>query len=182
MTFDREKFKNLVHYVIWKTSGKDGFGATKLYKVLWFAEARAYVIRRQPIANAVYIKQKYGPVPEMGTLIRNELERDGLISQKKTNRGKYEEWVFRCLVPPVTGLLSETEKMDVDYWIKHIDLDHTASSISDFSHDHGWEIAKMGEVLPLHAILSERFREPNDQELDAARKRAIAAGHMIAGL
>jgi Protein of unknown function (DUF4065) len=181
MTFDGEKFKNLIHYVIWKTSGKDGFGATKLYKVLWFAESRAYVTRRQPIANAVYIRRKHGPVPEVGMLARNELERDGLISQKKVNRGKFEEWTFRCLRPPLTGLLSELEKMDVDYWIRHIDLDHTAKSISDLSHDYGWEIAKMDEVLPLHAVLSERFREPTDKELESAKKRAIAAGHMIAG-
>jgi hypothetical protein len=30
--FDREKFKRLVHYVIWRAGGRPGFGAVKLAK------------------------------------------------------------------------------------------------------------------------------------------------------
>ena len=51
MAFDREKFKQLVHYVIWKAGKRDWFGATKLNKVLWFADARAYVLTGRPITG-----------------------------------------------------------------------------------------------------------------------------------
>jgi hypothetical protein len=30
MQFDRDKFKALLHYIVWKTGDVDGFGATKL--------------------------------------------------------------------------------------------------------------------------------------------------------
>jgi hypothetical protein len=43
MQFDREKFKSLMHYVIAKAGDEDGFGAVKLYKILWFSDARAYM-------------------------------------------------------------------------------------------------------------------------------------------
>ena len=91
MQFDKDKFKNLVHYIIWKTSGQDGFGATKLYKVLWFAEARAFTLHRTPIAGETYIREEHGPVPQHGRSIRAELVAEGLISEKKIDRGKYQE-------------------------------------------------------------------------------------------
>ena len=57
MAFDREKFKQLVHYVIWNGK-RDWFGATKLNKVLWFADARAYVLTGRPITGATYIREE----------------------------------------------------------------------------------------------------------------------------
>jgi len=59
MEFDREKFKTLV-YIAWKAGGRDWFGATKLNKVLWFAEARAFVLHGKPIVGATYIRQNMG--------------------------------------------------------------------------------------------------------------------------
>ena len=55
--FDREKFKTLVVYIAWKAGQRDWFGATKLNKVLWFAEARAFVLHGKPITGATYIQQ-----------------------------------------------------------------------------------------------------------------------------
>lgn len=176
MDFDREKFKNLIHYIVWKISGRDGFGATKLYKVLWFSEARSFLLYQQPIAGAVYIREKHGPVPRLGMQIRDELVHEGKISQRQVNRGKYQEWVFGSKMPPPINFLSENEREIVDWWIEHIDKDHTASSISDLSHDYAWEIARQGEELPFHAFLSSRLREPTEAELRSAKDRAKALG------
>src|SRR5262245_41225370 len=77
--FDRERFKELVRYVIWAAQRYEAFTATKLYKVLWFAEARAFVLRGRPLAGAEYIREKNGPVPKLGKVIRDELEREGKI-------------------------------------------------------------------------------------------------------
>lgn len=176
MEFDREKFKRLIHYVIWKTTGRDGFGATKLYKVLWFAEARAFLQRRVPITGEAYIREKHGPVPKHGMQIRNELESENLISQRKVLRGSFPEWIFSSKVRPDVGFLSQEERAYVDYWIEEIDKKHTASTISDLSHDYAWETARMGEVIPIYAILANRMREPSDVELDAAKARAKELG------
>ena len=176
MQFDKDKFKNLIHYVIWKAGGNDGFGATKLNKVLWFAEARAYVLRRQPIAGATYIRDIHGPVPRLGRQVRAELVAEGLISERKVNRGRYEEWIFQSLSPP-QKFLSDEDKQDVDYWIKHIDEDHTATSISEESHDYGWEIARQGEEIPLIAILAQRIRTPTKTEIEKAKSKAKDLGY-----
>lgn len=52
--FDREKFKRLVHYVIWRAGNRAWFGAVKLNKVLWFADTEAFAHTGEPITGANY--------------------------------------------------------------------------------------------------------------------------------
>lgn len=175
MQFDRDKFKALVHYIIWKAGARDRFGATKLSKVLWFSDARAFVLAGKPITGAIYIREKWGPVPKQMMPVRAELEREGSI-RVIGPRSTYDHTKFTALVAPDMSGFTEFEKDTVDYWIKHIDEDHTATSISDQSHDYGWEIATMGEELPLHAFLAERIRDLTPGELEKARARAKELG------
>jgi hypothetical protein len=172
MSFDRNKFKRLVQYIAWKAGKRDWFGATKLNKVLWFADARLFVLRGTPITGATYIREKFGPVPKQYMPIRSELEKDGLI--KVTKEGALVRVV--AFERPDMSILTLDEIKTVDYWIDHIDRQHTAKSISDETHDYAWNIAGMGEELPLYAILAERIREPDDEELVSFRQMAQAAG------
>jgi hypothetical protein len=153
MEFDRDKFKRLVHYIAWKAGRRDWFGATKLNKVLWFADARVFVLRGTPITGATYIREKFGPVPRHITLVRAELEREGIIEVIKDDK------LVRIVADekPDMSPFSKDEIQVVDYWIEHIDKDHTAESISDESHDYAWDIAKMGEEIPLYAVLENGF-------------------------
>ena len=73
MDFDRDKFKALVLYVIWAAGERSDFGSTKLNKVLWFSEARAYEAFGRPIAGETYVRQKFGPVPQHLLEVREEL-------------------------------------------------------------------------------------------------------------
>jgi Protein of unknown function (DUF4065) len=169
---DLEKLKRLIHYVAWKAGRNDWFGATKLYKVLWFADARQFVLTKKPITDAVYIREKYGPVPKHAMIARRELEREKAV--KITKDGNLTRIV--ALTKPDVSMFTLDELKAVDYWIHHIDKDHTATSISDRSHDYAWDIAKMGEELPLIAVLANRIREPLELELDRFRKRAKILG------
>ena len=66
-----------------------------------------------------------------------------------------------ALTKPDVSMFSLDELKSVDYWINHIDKEHTAASISDHSHDYAWDIAKMGEESPLFAVLKEsEFANP----------------------
>jgi hypothetical protein len=169
---DIEKLKRLIHYVAWKAGKRDWFGATKLYKVLWFADARQFVLTKKPITGAVYIREKHGPVPKDGMTARRELEGDGAI--KTAKEGKLTRII--ALSEPDVSMFSQEELKVVDFWIKYIDKEHTAESISDHSHDYAWDIAKMGEELPLFAILANRIREPEEPELKRLRQRARELG------
>ena len=79
MQFDREKFKALVLYVIWRTGDVRNFGATKLNKVLWFSDARTFEAMGMPVTGETYIRRQYGPVPQHINEILDELAREGQI-------------------------------------------------------------------------------------------------------
>jgi hypothetical protein len=132
----------------------------------------AAVRPKKPITNAVYIREKYGPVPKHGILARDQLEREGAI--KTIKEGKLTRIV--AARPPDVSIFSQDELKTVDYWIDHIDRDHTATSISEESHDYAWNIAAMGEELPLYAVLANRIREPNAEELGRLKQRAKELG------
>jgi hypothetical protein len=172
MRFNKAKFKSLVRYVAWKAGRRDWFGATKLNKVLWFADARLFVLRGEPITGATYIREKYGPVPRQIMPIRAELEREGYIRVFK------EGALVRVTADaqPDMSAFTRDELQTIDYLIEHVDKDHTAESISDASHDYAWDIARMGEELPFYAILANRIRDPSDQESERFRTIAKAQG------
>jgi len=172
MPFDREKFKALVHYIAWKAGKRDWFGATKLNKVLWFVDARLYVLTGTSATGETYIREKFGPVPKHIMPVRSELEAEGKI---RVNR---QDNLVRIVAtqPPNTNLFSEQELQVVNWWIDHIDGNHTAQSISDETHDYAWDIAKMGEELPLYAVLANRIREPDPKEQEQLTRRAKELG------
>jgi hypothetical protein len=176
--FDREKLKRLVHYVAWNAGKRPGFGATKLYKVLWYADARTYLLTGTPITGASYIREKFGPMPSAKQFmpVRDELVREGKLKVIES-RTQFDTTQFLALEPPETAFLSDREKQTVDYQIERIDKDHTAQSISDETHeDYSWQIAKTGEELPLYALRLARIKEPTEEERERFLRRAKELG------
>lgn len=171
--YDRERLKHLLHYVIWEAGRRAGFGAVKLYKVAWFADARRFLLTGQSITGAEYIREKHGPIPREGIVLRNQLASSRKIEQW---RGTGGEWVFKAIEPPVPNVFDRDELQTIDFWVKEIDGKHTATSISDLSHDYAWEIAGMKERLPFTSFMASRGREPNPQEVSRLRDRAKELG------
>lgn len=174
--FDREKFKDAMHYVIALAGGHPGFGATKIYKVLWFAEGQIFMLYQRGIYNAEFIREKHGPVPRLGMPIRQELVDEGRVRIWQDRYYDRMQWRFKSLKQPSTHRFSSAELDALRHWTAHIDEDHTATSISDDSHDYAWDIARMGETLPMHAFIASRWRDPTDEELEKARKRLAGRG------
>lgn len=176
--FDRGKFKALVHYVIWRAGDRHGFGAIKLNKVLWFSDARAYMLRGKPITGATYIREKWGPVPRPMMPVREELVHEHAIRVWGDRLYDYSTTRFHALRAPegIKSTFDDEDIKTVEFWIDTIDKEHTAKSISDESHDYAWEIAELGEELPYHAIFATRMRQPDDEELKWAQSRARELG------
>lgn len=176
MEFEHNKFKALVLYVIWRAAQYEGFGATKLNKVLWFSDARHYRSHGYSITGETYVRQPHGPVPEHIEKIKHELEVSGLISNWDEN---YFGRVVRrsaAAAPPETSCFTAEQLMMVDWWLHHIATEHTASSVSELSHNYPWKIAEMGEIIPMHAVFAERIRPPDEEELNWAKSEAERLG------
>jgi hypothetical protein len=174
--FDKEKFKALVLYVIWRTGDARDFGSTKLNKVLWFSDARAFEAYGKSITGETYVRQKFGPVPRHILPILEELRDEGLVQTSTERHFDYEVTRYSAHQPPDIALFNADELGLIDWWVKHVNEEHTATSISEKSHDYAWKIAKMGEELPFHAFLASRVRQPRDEELEWAKSAAEALG------
>lgn len=173
--FDRDKYKNLIHHVIWKTQNRDGWGMVKLFKALWFFEAKRYSIAREKFSNAVYVRDSFGPRPKLAYQLLASLEADGRIQRYKEPHYSFSLERARSVRPPAPGLLNAEQARDLDFWIDYID-GKTAGEISEETHDYGWEIAKQGEELPLFAFLAHRLREPDAEEMEWAKQNARDLG------
>ena len=173
MSLDRIKFRTLVLYVIWRTSDFRDFGATKLNKVLWFCDARTFEALGKPVTGEVYIRRKFGPVPMHIDEVLTELTAQGVIQASIEHVFDFEVKRYSAYEPADTRMFSVEEMGLIDWWIRHVAEQHTATSISEKSHDYGWKIAKEGDILPFKAFLATRIRPPMvGEELDWARKAA----------
>jgi hypothetical protein len=126
-------------------------GATKLNKVLWYADVFAFAAHGQSITGATYVKRQFGPVPKDILDVRARLKATGAIVEKFANIGGYQQVQFIALrEADVSGFSAEQISL-VDRIMRAICYSHTASSISHLSHDLVWESAEIGEVIPMEA-------------------------------
>lgn len=172
MSFNRKKFKTLVHYIVWRTSHTEGFGAIKLNKVLWFAEARVFEAHGKLITGESFVRDSHGPRSKHLRSVLLELEDEGVLEPFVERVFDYTTSRYRAQMAPGDSLFTSDELTMIDWWIAHIADKHTAGSISKLSHDYGWEVAKMGEELPLRAFLAKRIRqlETEDEKLWAQKE------------
>ena len=146
--------KELTHYICWRTEDPAKLGATKLNKALWFSDTIAYRLNGRSITNAAYVKRQFGPVPRRILPVLNELHAEGKVVSRDRRRFQY---TLRELIalqpPPASDIFSPQELEIINTVVTWICDDHTASSISELTHDCVWEAAQDGEEIPLSAVL-----------------------------
>lgn len=164
-----DRFKQLVHYVC-STCADDTakLGAVKLNKILWLADLNSYYHLEHPITNSRYVKRRFGPVPSRVVGALRELELEGaLIVRSAPHFGKRKtEYIVRK--PAGVSFLSPEEKEIVDRVIAWVTEHHTATSISNWSHDHIWRAAQDGEEIP-HFTVFANPGEITDEDREWAR-------------
>ena len=92
--FDREKFKDVVHYVVdyvRANLGTEALGNTKLHKVLYYSDILRYLDTGQPLTGVEYQRQKFGPTARYLTWALKELEAEGRVSVTKRNYYGYQK-------------------------------------------------------------------------------------------
>jgi hypothetical protein len=173
---DLKKLKALVHYICSKCPDKNLLGATKLNKILWYADALSLETRGEPITKETYIKRQFGPVPKHILEIIEKLEDDDAIAVKNTPFHNYEKREFVSLKRPDLSMFTPDEISLIDDVIGEICFNHTATSISLASHDRIWELAEIGDELPLETIFASDLDEVTEADVkwarDALRKTA----------
>ena len=148
------RLKELAHYVCWRAGDTSTLGATKLNKALWFADSFAYRLLGRPITDAAYVKRQYGPVPRQILPALKQLQDEGSLLIRMSPYFNREKRDFIVMRPADPSWFSDTERQIIDTVLGWVCDQHTAASISEFSHDGVWEAAEEGEEIPLYAVLA----------------------------
>lgn len=178
--FDRDRFKNLILHIADESRDDPRFGATKLNKILYFADFKSFAILGRSITGATYRRLDRGPAPLELLPVLQEMEDTGEIERVERRYFNYQQKVVRALRPSrVSALLDEREMEIVEAVLQELHL-LSASDVSALSHlETGWQIAGDREVIPYEtAYISDREPTPTELrtwELGIAERRGQSA-------
>lgn len=166
-----DKFRELVLFIAQKSEGDVQFGATKLNKLLFYADFLAYQAFGRAITSHRYQRLDKGPAPRALVPILARMESDGEIARvERQHYGKTQKRVI-ALREANLDLLSSKEVDLVSQLIREF-WGKSAKAMSDLSHRfRGWKLAKDGEDIPYEVALVQ-FKKPT--KADAAHWQKLA--------
>lgn len=146
-TFQVNKFKNVLLYILERCAGKPNVGETVLYKLLYFSDFNYYELYEEHLTGAKYRKLPYGPVPQKLDTIIHQMIDKGQVQRVKTEYHGYTQTRYLPLQKADLMELKASEKEVIDRVIEQMS-DWSAAAISNYSHkDMPWLASKEGEEI-----------------------------------
>lgn len=153
-------------YIMEKCAEAEAFGLTKLNKILWRADFRAYASRRLPVTGRQYQRLPQGPVPVEMFPVLQEMLRYEYVRIERRPVGPYEEQRPIPLVKPSLRYFSPDDLAYLDasvadYW------GHSARDVSEDSHGVAWATRENGDPMAydLALLLDAPLAEDEAQRL-----------------
>lgn len=177
---DDDKLQELILYLSMLSENDPNFGATKLNKLLFYADFLAYQKFGTAITGQEYQALPQGPAPKRLKPVIERMKRAGDLKQERRKSGRFEQ--IRP-VPIRTADLSKFSGREVDlvggvvrrFWKLN------AKEISNESHFFlGWQLGVQGETIPYSVILIGN-RKPNEAEKRKGRALQKLAREALAG-
>lgn len=157
-----ERLGELIVYIASKCGNDPKFGATKLNKILYFADFFSYMLYDEPVTGAEYMRLGQGPVPKHLVPVREKMKARGdigiaiqpfygkeqhrIVAQRRANLDMFKSRDI-AIVDDVIEVL----------WGKK------AGTVSQISHGIAWKIAKDRESIPYQAaFLADDGPTPED--------------------
>lgn len=167
--YNEQKFRELLVLVATRLGGDRAGGATKLNKVLFFADF-AHVRRTgAPITGAEYQKLRHGPAPRRLKPVRDALVVAGAV---RLDREEFLGYEIHRVIPeraPDLSVFTSEELETVDKVLQDLD-GLNARQVTELSHEEaGWRLVEEGEVIPYEAALvgALQVSTPTSRRLEA---------------
>ena len=161
MDFDMEKFKIVVHYIIYKCGFKNTVGRTVIHKLLYFSDFNYYELHKESITNEEYKELDRGPVPIHFEMAITELvkERKIELGTRKLPCGKIMNRYFSLKAPEIN--LKNEERALINKVIK--ELSHmNGKQIGDYSRrDVPARKTQYGDIIDYDLVF---LRKPKDEK------------------
>jgi hypothetical protein len=158
-----DKLENLILYVALKCEAAPLFGRTKLAKILFFSDFRAYVDLGHPITGVTYEKREFGPLPAGLGQTETRLQSSRRAHERIVPAGPFRQHRLVALEAPDLSAFSADEIAIVDaviekYW------DDSAADVNEYSDKFpAWRLVGLGQEIPYFSVLSAHQRgSPTD--------------------
>jgi hypothetical protein len=146
--FNRQKFKELILYLADRSGDDEGFGMTKLNKLLYFADFEAFRRLGRSITGATYQKLEWGRAAREFLPLHEELLRDHRARVERRPRGRFLRRVTVSAGADTSIFMAEEMEV-IDSIVKQL-RPYDATGSSDLSHFEsvGWNVVEIGETIP----------------------------------
>lgn len=146
----KDRLRQLILFVAERCQADPNFGITKLVKILYRADFESFARYGESITGSRYKKFPYGPVSQAALDVKDEMEKQGEIVVVKEG---YSPFLRNRVLPVQTADLAEFSGRDIALVDGVIQMfhGHTATFVSEFSHDRAWKAADWYETIPYEA-------------------------------
>jgi hypothetical protein len=162
-----EKIEELILFVATRSENDPFFGATKLNKILFFAEFLAYAKFGKAITGHAYMRLSKGPVLKAMMPVQNRMVENKLLAVRERDHfGKTQKRV----VPLRDANLKVFSSEEIAVVTEVIDAlrKNNAKGVSSLSHKFGgWKLAQDKETIPYEMALVE-FKKPRKKDVAKA--------------
>ena len=176
MVPNEEKVKELILLLSEMSEVDEYFGATKLNKLLFFADFLSYILHGKPISGYVYQARPEGPMLKDFYQIRDEMISNQDVAIAFRNFGGYPQHKTLALRNANVSQFSAEEMNIISHVISGF-RGMSASQISALSHEFlGWQAVDIGEEIPYEIALvstadltEEEWKFPENLEIDLSK-------------
>lgn len=150
--FHKEKFKQVLHYLIFKCGSLENVGKTVLFKLLYFSDFDYYELYEEKLTGELYRKLEHGPAPSHFDDAMRELEAEGKIETTVVAFGTFDQQKFLPVKKPSLDLLTANELQVIENDIaKYCSMN--ATQISAFSHrDIPYKATAEGDIIDYELV------------------------------
>jgi Protein of unknown function (DUF4065) len=158
-----DKLEELVLHISAMSEKDSRFASTKLNKLVWASDFKAFCETGRTITGATYQKGEFGPIPRAMPIILERLATEGRLDLKRVKIGT------KIGVRPVAkerANLTAFSQRDLGVVDKVIaeNFGKTGTAMSTDTHKHlAHKVAEKGETIPFAAWLISA-RKPTDKE------------------
>ena len=137
-----------------------------------------YLDSGRPLTGADYQRQRFGPTARHLGRALQELVKEGRISVGHTNYYGYAKSEYAALMEPSSNRINPDEAGLVTHVADFV-CAHTATEISEFSHDDVWSSVPMGERIPYYAAFAMIPAEVTEKDIAEATEEAKKIAPLI---
>ncbi len=159
MVSDR-KLAELIVY-LGQHPGVSNLGLTKLWKLIFFIDARALRDLGEPVTGSEFIKYEHGPVPSRGEKFLKRLVKSGEVESAQRRIGGKTLNEIKAIREADRTVFTFEELVLIDVVCAELG-GKTAARLSDLSHkEPSWHYATMREKLSPELIAYGHKEDPD---------------------